>query len=749
MFTRGRLLLALFTGLALTTVGGAMVVARLDAVERRLEAALVSATASPARLYAQPYTVRTHGAYSPHTLEQELQRLGYRAVPQTPMPGTYVRDGATVRVHLRRAQDEVETRVRVVHPDRDSRAEVRDADGRLRAALTLEPFELGALGPYPDRRAEPVPTQLVAMLLAVEDRRFERHAGIDVRAVARAAWRNLRAGRIVEGGSTVSQQLARTLLADSRRTWSRKLDEALAAGLLERRLGKRGVLERYLDEVYLGEREGRPVRGFAAGARHWFGRPLGELDTAELALLVALVRGPSYYHPARAPERARARRDHVLRIAATAGVLPDDAARAAAARPLGLVAPRSSLAWHGVRERVLRELAGAGFEPAALPSAAVYTTIRPWEQDAAQAAIADGLTDLERRFATRVAPGLQAAVAVVGDDGAIHALVGGRVPDAGFNRAMDARRPIGSLVKPFVFLAALDSGGYHPASLVDTLAHDWYLDDGRVWRPADAVQAPALPLVRALAESSNRAAVNVGADVGLASVLDTLHALGLERAVRPAPALLLGALDLSPLEVASLYAGLANGGQRVRPYAVERVRTADGGDHGLPTTPAPAVARGTVHELAHMLVQTVERGTGRPLRRWLPAQVRVGGKTGTSSDGRDAWFAGFGQRHAIAVWVGRDDFRPTPLDGARGAAPLWGRVAHALQIEGWEPLPAPGLVAYWIDRDTGIVVPDACGGLAMQVLVAREVPLPWSGTCLPAMALGPVPAPLVVAGAVP
>ena len=686
----------------------------------------------PAQVYAAPLELYAGRALSQQALVTELLRLGYREDPRLPGPGSY-------RVRVNRMEvatrgfsyaDEREPARLIALEFQGGRIRaLHDAAGAELPIVRLDPLLIGSLFPAhgEDRiivGPDETPPLLTAALMAVEDRRFEQHHGIDLRAVARALWVNLSAGEIRQGASTLTQQLVRSYFLSNERTWWRKTREAFMALSLELRYSKDELLQAYVNEVYLGQDGARAIHGFGLGSQFYFGKPLSELDLGELALLVAEVRGPTYYDPYRHPARARARRDLVLQEMAAAHLVSADAASEAAARPLGVGTrphgAQQSAFLDLVRRQLSRDYASEDLERRGLR---VFSTFDPALQATAEQALAEQVA--AHRDAV---PGIDGAVIVTAPQtGEVRALVGGRASRlAGFNRALDARRQVGSLIKPAVYLAALESGRYTLASVVDDAPIEVRLENGDTWAPSnfDHEAHGTVPLVRALAESLNMATVRLGLDVGLESVAGALERLGLERRPERYPSMLLGALALTPLEVAQIYNTLANGGFRVPLRSVRSIVDADG--TLLQRYPLELTADSdpaAVYALDQALVQVMERGTGRAVRRLLPPDLTVAGKTGTSDDLRDSWFAGFTSDHLVVAWLGADDNEPIGLTGATGAGRVWASVIGAIDSVPYAA-PAPAaIVDTWIDYDDGMPVAMRCpNAVALPVPEAVRAP---------------------------
>ncbi len=695
----------------------------------------------PAQVYARPLDLRAGLPLPARALEQELERLGYRK-GAADLPGSFARRGARFDLHLRRlrfAQRVREPiRVRILAGSAGIDA-VQDAGGRNLPVVQLEPLLIGSLQPVrgEDRIIVPpdeVPDLLPAALKVIEDRNFDSHSGVDLRGILRAAWVNMRAGQVQQGGSTLTQQLVKSYFVGEPRTFWRKGREAVMAMLLEIHYSKAQLLTGYLNEIYLGQDGDRAIHGFGLASRFYFGKPLDELDLAEIALLVGIVRGPSYYNPRTQPERATLRRNLVLAKLTELAVVTVSDAAAAAKRPLGVV-PRVSRASHyAYLDLVKRELRrDYGEETLKAPGLLVYTNLDPRTQAAAERAVRDGLSRIKEKDKTRKGPLEAALVVTLPGSGEIVAMVGGRNEQAGgFNRALDARRPIGSLVKPVVYLAALETGKYHAATILNDGPVEVRFGDGKNWRPQnfDRETLGPLPLVRAIAESRNLPTVQLGLEIGLGPVAKKFRALGLEREPAQVPALLLGAVELTPIEVAQAYGAFATGGIHRPLGAIRAVVTADGRlRDGPPRVAKVAADPVAVYQLNRMLVEVMVRGTGQSAAARLPAGLVTAGKSGTSSELRDSWFAGFSGSHVVVAWLGHDGNAPTGLTGSQGALPIWSDVMGATSRVSYQAQLPSSLDEVSIDYSTGFVPHPDCAAATILVAVPRNVMLEHASSC--------------------
>jgi penicillin-binding protein 1B len=696
----------------------------------------------PAQVYAAPLELYAGLPLPEAELEHELQRLQYRRADRLEHPGTYRLAGIRIDVALRPARFADETRpasILTIVSGANAIESLRDSDGKEVPIMRLEPLLIGSIFPIhgEDRivvTPQEVPPLLPEALKAVEDRKFDTHHGVDPTAIARALWVNVRAGQIEQGGSTLTQQLVKSYFLDPRQTIWRKAREAVMAVSLDAHFTKADLMNAYINEIFLGQDGDRAIHGFGLASQFYFGKPLSELDLSEVALLVAVVRGPSYYDPRRHPERVKLRRDLVLKLMAERGIVKQEDAREAARRPLGVTSRAAGAYFPAyldfVRRTLRRDYRDQDLTEAGLR---IYTSLEPRAQEQAERALEKELSRLDHLHKYPDAK-LEGAVVVTSpQSGDVIAIVGSRnVGYDGFNRALDARRSMGSLVKPFIYLTALETGRYNAATVVQDVPVEIKLANGKQWRPENFTKQTygPVPLVRALADSLNLATVGVGIDVGLPKVAETLGRFGLERPPAQVPAMLLGAVDVTPIEAAQLYNGLANGGFRTPLRAVRAVISEDGKAlKAFPLEVTPVATPEVVYELDRMLEQVMIRGTGRPARAVLPADLVVAGKTGTSSDYRDSWFAGFSGSHLAVVWVGYDENMPTGFTGSAGALPVWSRLMAGLGATSWNAPMPESLAEAWIEYPTGLRVGPGCSGDAVPIAVPVGTQLPTKSGC--------------------
>ncbi|WJW76536.1 penicillin-binding protein 1B [Thiohalobacter sp. IOR34] len=695
--------------------------------------------ALPAKVYARPLELYAGLELSARDFAAELEQLGYRPVRSPRRPGEVARDGGRFDLYTRAFAfpDGAEPGRRIrLRFEAGRLAELRAADtSRSLDLLRLEPLQIASIYPAhrEDRilvRLDEVPPLLIETLIVVEDRAFYRHHGISPRAIARAMLANLRAGGLVQGGSTLTQQLVKNFYLSQARTLSRKLNEALMALLLELHYSKDEILEAYLNEVYLGQDGARAIHGFGLASRFYFDRPLKDLAPEQIALLVGLVKGPSYYDPRRHPQRARSRRNLVLELMASQGLIESSRLASYRARPLGTVRLRrlASNAYPAflelVRSQLYRDYREEDLRSEGLR---IFTSLDPRIQRAAEAGLATRLGRLERLRGMESGV-LQGAVLVTGtEDGEVLAVVGDRQPQqAGFNRALAARRPVGSLLKPAVYLTALaEPRRYTLATLLDDSPLEVQQPDGSVWAPQNydhRFRGPVL-LHDALVHSYNVPTARLGLALGVPQVIGILHRLGLEREFSPWPSLLLGAAELTPLEITRLYQTFAAGGFRTPLRAIRAVLSATGEAlQRYPLQVEQVFSPAQSFLINSALQDVVREGTAAPLARRFGAEAGIAGKTGTTDDLRDSWFAGFDGRRLMVAWVGRDDNQPMGLTGSAGALQVWSEVAGRIGIVP-RRMPQPEDIEWaWIDRASGLRADSGCEDRIELPFIAGTVP---------------------------
>ena len=674
------------------------------------------------RVFAAPAAVGADDARDPKLLLARLRRLGYRQVAQPKAPGEYSWGGSSLRVFLRGflaplpAQD---PGLFTVAFAADGAAQVHDASGSVVPRIWLEPELAAELSGARKIRRDPAPAGEIPQALkdgvvATEDKRFYSHWGLDPRALLRSAWHDLTGGAQLQGGSTITQQLVKNLFLSPRRTLRRKLTEAAFSLYLEARLSKERILTLYLNEIYMGQDGPVAVAGVKAAAQFYFGKSLSRISLGECAMLAGIIRSPYRYNPRRDEQSARQRRDFVLRRMRAEGFLSDRQLRGALAESVA-AAVRSERELRGpsyfVAEVVRQALPRYGEEALFREGLSLYTTMDPLAQAAAENAL------------SRL-PNQAALVALYPQDGRVLALVGGRsFAQSQFNRATQARRQPGSAFKPFLYGAALEKG-YTPASWLEDRPRT-YPGAAGPWRPRnyDGVYLGTTTLRAALAHSLNAAALDLAGQVGPAVVAQFARRMGIKSPLEDSLALALGTSEVTLLELTAAYAPFANGGFRVEPRLIDSVYDAQGGvlefnrgERQSVLDPARA------YLLTSLLESVVKEGTAQNLPR-LGFSRPCAGKTGTTENGRDAWFVGYTPQVVTGVWVGDDRNRDLSLTGAKDALPIWARFMKSVS-EGPAPqFPQPqGLVTVVIDPASGLRARSGCPQRQAEVFLIGTEP---------------------------
>ena len=689
----------------------------------------------PSRVYARPLELFEGASVSAGALERELQLSGFRKGAGD-NPGSYQRNGGRFIISTRGFSfpdgDEPAHKVSVaISGDRvQSFSVIR---GEAAPIIRLEPAQIGGI--YPAHKEDrvlvelgQVPALLPATLMAVEDRNFYDHFGIAPLSIGRAMLANIRAGRVVQGGSTLTQQLVKNLFLTRDQTLLRKGNEAIMSVLLELHYDKDDILETYLNEVYLGQAGTRSIHGFGLASQFYFGQSLGDLDVHQIALLGGMVKGASYYNPRRNPDRAIERRNLVISEMEQAGLIEPERAARARGLPLG-VSERPSYSENRypayidlVRRHLARDYKEEDLRSEGLR---IFTTLDPAIQYAAEFAVTD---TLPRLGGSKLAESLEATLVVTSkDSGEVLALVGGKDPRfAGFNRALDANRQIGSLIKPFIYLSALQRPErYTLMTPVLDKSFTLEFDDGRRWQPKnyDGEERGDVPLHKALSRSYNLPAVRVGLDVGVDVVSDTLIAFGVDTPISRYPSMLLGSVSMSPITVAQIYQGLATSGFNTPLRTIREVTGANGEALSRYSLEVEQVAdSAAVHLVQYAMQETMQEGTGRSAYNSLPQQLTLAGKTGTTDDGRDSWFAGFSGDLLAVAWVGRDDNGATALTGASGALPVWSRFMAQVPQHGFSPVVPDGVNYHWVNTERQALTDEYCDNARLLPFITGSEP---------------------------
>ncbi|MCG9554012.1 penicillin-binding protein 1B [Vibrio sp. Isolate31] len=658
--------LLLFVGIYLDSV-----------VKQRFEGQLFDL---PTVVYARVLDLSPGTQISLVQVKNELDVLNYRKVSSPRHPGEYSSSSTKIEM-IRRPFEFVDgpeaDRHVMLHFNGNELTRIQSLEKKGDMGyLRVEPKMLGMLEKSNDEqrlflKRNQFPEVMVDALLATEDRNFYQHDGVSPLAIARAMVVNVKAGRTVQGGSTLTQQLAKNLFLSSERTLWRKIREAYIALILDHRYSKDRILEAYLNEVYLGQNGGEAIHGFGLASRLYFGQPIQELRIDQLALLVGMVKGPSYYNPVRYPERAKTRRDLVLRLLMQQDILTPRQYEEAASRDLDIqdnprIASRQPAYFQQVNIE-LKKYVGDRFQ--AKKGIRVFTSLDPVSQDKLEKSIARKVPELSKTAGDKLEA---AAIAVDRNTGEIRAMVGGkRTGYDGFNRALNASRPIGSLVKPAVYLTALEQPEKYTlaTTLMDTPL-SLKGSKGSVWSPRnfDRKFRGEVPLYVALSKSYNVPTVRLGMQLGIDKVSDTIGKLGVDKnEIRPVPSMFLGAFSLTPFQVSQMFQTITNSG-RIAPLSA--LRSVVDSDGEVLYQSIPRVSQRVDQQAAWLTTYAMKRGVSEGTGRFLQNQFAwagLAGKTGTSNDSRDSWFVGVDGREVTTIWLGRDDNKPTKLTGSSGA----------------------------------------------------------------------------------
>lgn len=641
----------------------------------------------PAAVYGRMVNLEPGMSLNKSGMIALLEGTQYRQVTRMTRPGEFTVQGNSIEL-LRRPFDfpdskEGQIRARLTFSN-DGLNEIKNLDsGRDFGFFRLDPRLITMLqSPNGEQRLfvprAGFPDLLVDTLVATEDRHFYQHDGISFYSIGRAFLANITAGRAVQGGSTLTQQLVKNLFLTNERSLWRKSNEAYMALIMDARYSKDRILELYLNEVYLGQAGNDQIRGFPLASLYYFGRPVDELSLDQQALLVGMVKGASLYNPWRNPTLALERRNLVLRLLQQQKVIDQELYDMLSVRPLG-VQPKGGVITPqpAFMQMVRNELqAKLGDKVKDLSGVKIFTTLDPLSQDAAEKAVEEGVPALRKQ---RGLNDLETAMVIVDRfSGEVRAMVGGADPQfAGYNRALQARRSIGSLAKPATYLTALSQPDKYRLNT-------WIADNpialkqpnGQIWKPQndDRRFSGQVMLVDALAHSMNVPTVNLGMTLGLPQVVDTWTRLGVAKdQLQPVPAMLLGALNLTPIEVAQAFQTIASGGNRAQLSAVRSVIAEDGTVlyQSFPQAER-AVPAQTAYLTLYAMQQVAEEGTARALGVRY-AKAHLAGKTGTTNNQIDSWFAGVDGKEVAITWIGRDNNQSTKLYGASGAMQIYRR----------------------------------------------------------------------------
>ncbi len=699
----------------------------------------------PARVYASPVEIYAGLAVSEQQILKLLKDLHYRADKKLSSQASYRKFKHTITLKTR--QFVFANKVQAIQFIRISFAgheisKIVDLKTNKELAIVrFDPVQIGSFYPAhkEDRvliKFDEVPKSLIHGLLATEDRDFYHHSGLSFKGIARAMWVNLRAGAWVQGGSTITQQLVKNFYLSPERSLKRKMNEALMAFILEFRYSKDEILEAYLNEVYLGQDGGHAIHGFGLASEFYFSQPLVKLPLAKVAALIALVRGPTYYNLRRHPERALKRRNLVLHEMAAQNFITHQQAEQAQKTALTVVpfAHRPANRYPAFIDLVKRQLKQEYNEnDLSSEGLNIFTTLDIKVQDALEKSIQQQLAKIERQ--RKHAKKLETAAIVTRRGTAeIIALAGGRDSQGvGFNRALNAVRPIGSLIKPLVYLTALEyPEKYTLVTQVSDRKIKIQVEKGKIWQPRNYSHQEHgdVALHTALAHSYNLATVRIGMDVGVGRIAKTLRDTGVTRAINLYPSMLLGALTLTPFEVTQMYQTIASDGFAMPLRSISAVISQKGEllqryPYALQQTLDPAATY-----LTNTVLQEVMReGTGRSAYHILPKSLQIAGKTGTTNDLKDSWFAGYTGDYLAVFWVGRDDNKSAGVTGATGALKLWVALMSQIASQAVILSQPDSVEMLWVDSETGQKANELCPGAVAYPFIRGSGPTE-SASCI-------------------
>ncbi|MGD0961461.1 MAG: penicillin-binding protein 1B [Methylomonas sp.] len=701
----------------------------------------------PARVYASPVELYAGYPMTAKNFEDLLLQLHYRQDDQLNGEGSYFLKGSHVGVKTRtfNFSDTAENSRKINIGFADGAiANINDLDSNTEVAiLRMDPVQIGSFYPTlkEDRiliKLDEAPQLLLQGLFSTEDRDFYNHFGLSPKGILRAIWTNIKAGGLVAGGSTITQQLVKNFFLTNERSLARKVNEALMAFILEYRYSKNEILEAYLNEIFLGQDGASAVHGFGLASEFYFGESLKNLTLPQTATLVALVRGPSMYDPRKYPERALERRNLVLDSMMQEGYITQEQADAAKKEALHVAAVthRSANRYPDFIDLVKRQLKQE-YKEEDLTSEGlrIVTTLDTRIQDTLEQSIAKKLQQLEK---SPKSDDLEcSAIVTRRDSGEIVALTGGRNPAAsGFNRALDAVRPIGSLIKPVIYLTALEHPDrYTITTPVSDSEMEIEAEKGKLWTPKnyDNQEHGTVALHTALANSYNLATIRIGMDIGLSRIANTLKSMGVNRQVELYPSFLLGASELAPIEVTQLYQTLAGDGYNSPLRSIRAVNAADGQPlQRYPFTVHQAVDPAATYITNTILQEVMRSGTGHSAYNYLPRDMALVGKTGTTNGLRDSWFAGYTGDFLSVVWVGRDDNKPTGLTGGSGALQVWAEFMRQVSKKPVNLIPPDNIAMKWIDAGSGLLSSQYCEGARPFPFVEGSGPTQYSDCGEPA-----------------
>ena len=688
----------------------------------------------PAKVYSQPLELYQGANVNTDTMKTWLKLLNYQSNKAYDRTGTYHKSGNTYFIHTRgftySANDVDKEQVIKITIAGNKIESVQSTQPAKTGIIRLEPVNIGGI--YPDSNEDrmvvtldQVPQPLIDALIATEDRGFYEHKGVSIRGITRAVLNNFTGGPR-QGGSTITQQLIKNFYLNSDRTMKRKANEALMAVLLELHYSKDEILQTYLNEIYLGQNGNRSINGFGLASQFYFDKPLTELRLDQQALLVGMAKGPSVYNPRRHPNDSTARRNTVLNNMLAVGKISQEEYEKAIEKPLDVADKpvEGKSQFPDFLDIVKRELNKVYYsDDLKNEGLIIISTLDPIAQLAADKAVERKLGELRRRGSkTKDLQG--ALVSANPETGELVAVVGSGSEFTGFNRAVDAKRQVGSLLKPIIYMTALESGRYNLASSVDDSPITVNLSDGTEWNPKnyDNRDHGYVPFTTALSQSYNHSAVRLGMEFGVNTFAKQLQRMGVKEKIPTYPSALLGSVNLSPMDMLGVYQVFATGGFRTPIHSIRSV--IDDRGHILQRTglnTQRSIPPETNFLINYALQDVVKNGTAKRIQS-LGSNLNLAGKTGTTNDYRDAWFAGYSGNYVSVVWVGRDDNKPIGLSGGSGALPVWVDYMNRLKLTP-VALPEPeGIEWLWLENNSGKLSNERCADARYLPVMSAYLP---------------------------
>ena len=693
------------------------VIAIIDSrVTNKLEGVLWTV---PAKVYCRSLDLAEGLSINKSNLLRELKMLSYSEKKNPTKPGEYFYNKNKLNIFLRGYEDQNSGLFEIFI--RDGRVEeITNQLGLSVDLVKLEPIAIG--GMYPSHMEDrilvswpQVPSILIDTILSVEDQTFFNHKGISLRSISRAFFTNVKAGDIEQGGSTITQQLAKNLFFSPEQTIKRKIMEAIAALLIEFHYSKEEILLAYINDVFLAQSGKRAVHGFGMGAQHFFGTSLMNLETDQIALLVGMLKGPSLYNPRRNPNNATNRRNLVLKILQRGGHISLSSLEEMKTRPLRVIKPsfRSETRYPAFHDLVRLELR-ENYQDSELRTQGlrIQTNLDPVLQESLESSIKKTKLELVNKYGNKLNELEGAAIAVDIISGEIKAVVGSSSPsEFGFNRSINAIRPIGSLVKPFIYLTALNKYDQYTLSTILDDSKLSFESGGEIWEPNnfDKKYHGNIPLHVALWQSYNIASARLGMELGYDSVQETFSKLGISKTIERYPSLFIGSFEMSPFDAIQSYQVIAADGFYSPLRSIRDIQDLRGEiDLSYPYKIEQRIRPEPLHLLKFAMKQTFISGTARGYPRKKIESWQAGGKTGTSDDQRDSWFVGFAGDILVLVWLGFDDNRPTPLTGRSGALEVWKNFIDDIQPTTVKGNNFSRIKYVWVDKKDGLLSGEKC-----------------------------------------